>query len=108
MAYLTHKHNFVNQAWQHSVRVCLQKKMLAYLQSDSSATCSEIKKQGFDSHTSCYLQPDPNHSELSFCHLPSQDIGQIMWIAKGVIFERAMWSQLAQLIKHCASQILQG
>lgn len=108
MAYLSRKDEFINQAWQNGVRVCLQRKMLTYLQSDPNASCSEIKKHGFDSHTGCYLQPDSDQPELTFCTLPWQDIGKVIWIAKGAIFEPAAWSQLNQLTKYCASQIFQG
>lgn len=107
LAYLKEKDKFINQDWQNGVRVCLQKKMLLFLESDPTASCEEIKNYGFHSHTDCYIRPDPNNPELTFCHLPLEDILEVMWIAKGAILEPAVWSQLLVLFKQCTSRALQ-
>ncbi|CAF2122998.1 unnamed protein product [Rotaria magnacalcarata] len=108
MAYLNQQDSFINQAWLNGIRVCLQQNMLNYLENNLLASCPEIKKHGFDSHTDCYLNPDPSNPEVTFCRLPPQDMTRVVWIARSAVFEPAVWSQFGQLITHCATQIFQG
>lgn len=108
MAYLENRDTFKNQAWQNAVRVCLQQKMLDYLEQNEDTTCAQVTKAGFDSHTECYIRPDVTQPELTFCRLPPDDIAKVIWIARGTVFEPAAWSQLSQLIQTCTSHIFQG
>ena len=103
LAYLNQQDKFIDQSWMSAVRVCLQQLMLNHLRTDLDPSCSQIKQWGFDSHTSCYLHPDPDQSNISFCNLPKEDIFKVIWIAKGAAFEPAVWFQLLQIIESCTT-----
>ena len=108
LAYLNQQDKFIDQSWMNAVRVCLQQTMLNHLRTDLDPSCSQVKKWGFDSHTSCYLHPDLDQPNISFCSLPKEDMFKVIWIAKGAAFEPAVWSQLLQIMKSCITYSLSG
>ncbi len=66
--------------WVNAVRKCLQVALVPHICPWSKATCEELKKFAFDSHTPCYLEPF--QGKPSICDLGCWDWAQIFWTIK--------------------------
>ena len=90
--YLENRDEFEVKEWQDDVRKCLQDRLTDFAQSQTYyPTCKAISDAGFGSHVDCYVKPNPEKPEISWCNLPFMDMVNVAWIAKG-----AYWDVIAQ------------
>jgi len=66
--------------WINAVRKCLQVALAPILHfCQVQPTCEDIKKEAFDSHVPCYVEP---YEGVSVCTLPVMDWLRIFWTIK--------------------------
>ena len=66
--------------WVNAVRKCLQLKLVPVIDTTRQKTCAELKSAAFETHTPCYLDPDP--SAPSYCDLSIGDQLTVFWTIK--------------------------
>jgi hypothetical protein len=74
----------LTRSWIDEVRQCLQVKLVPYLRPWVMATCREIHKIAFGTHTGCYLSPAIGAP--SVCQLPCGDLWKVFRLVSGALF----------------------
>ena len=82
--------SFKNFSWQgrnwvNAVRKCLQLKLVPVIDTTRQKTCTELKSAAFETHTPCYLDPDP--SAPSYCDLSIGDKWEVFWTIKSAFVD---------------------
>lgn len=67
------------KGWRDKTLVCLQRALPQLYASQPYASCQKVKDHAFDSHSPCYLDPEPG-LDLSICWIPAEDIREAVRI----------------------------
>ena len=68
------------QEWVDGVRKCLQVALVPIIRPNFKGNCKDIKKQGFDSHAPCYV--NPGFGAPSICGLDFRTWLRVLWTIK--------------------------
>ena len=71
--------------WVNAVRKCLQLKLVPVIDATRQKTCTELKSAAFETHTPCYLDPEP--SAPSYCDLSVGDRLRVFWTIKSAFVD---------------------
>lgn len=91
--------------WRERARTCLQRKLEAErTKSEKPMTCGALEQVAFETHPTCYLNPDDTASEdPSFCDLPPSDVAKIFHgIKKGDILTKHGLRATLKIAEYCA------
>ena len=66
------------RAWIDGVRKCLQVVLVPSLRPWVSKTCEDIRRDAFNSHPGCYI--NPGSGAPSICELPCADVWKSFWL----------------------------
>ena len=83
-----HREEFEVKEWVDDARQCLQQSLTDNAQTAATyPTCDQIKNWGFNSHQGCYVEPEHDKPEISWCKLPIHDQTLVAWICRGAYWE---------------------
>ncbi len=83
--------------WRDETLLCLQRELslFVFFSPYEIKSCSNIKKNAYESHADCYVHPNRSHPELSICYLSPADLKLTTQNIKAVDMLR--WRGLKQM-----------
>ena len=85
------------QEWIDGVRKCLQVALVPIIRPYFKGNCQDIKKQAFDSHAACYV--NPGFGASSICDLNCRDWLSVFWTIKTSFWTSDGWRTLTGIKK---------